>query len=595
MESIIRFFVESTAISGLLYLLYIGLFRGKASYYAQRLMLLLIPCLATVASLLSWEVIALEGRGAERIAYIQSLASLNGAEEMEETEEMNEVEQAAITQDVSGAAAERLAPSFDSAARIALSDYVVILWVVVAVALLAIYLIRLRRIVALRSVAECERFSDYTIYRLAGANMLFSFWRGVYLDSEIESEKLDLVLRHELSHIRKRHYIDKMIVQIYSILLWFNPMVRVIQREISLVQEYEADNAVLESGCDARRYKLYIFEEVTSQTPTFANGLNGSQIKKRFITMKRGYKVSHRVLRTLLTTLTMVAIAASSLIYVNAKSADRTIASISPDEVKSVEVKDGVITVKLKDGSEVVDTAAAQSSVRQKRFPYFSNQNKQSIIIDKERKMVVATMKDSTRYEVPLDEIALDDVKSVGSSNYVLEVIKTDGERLVNYGDGEGWLEKAPQVTATADQYLRADKSRENKEMYVVRESDRTRVFLRAIPSWKWHFYIFERDTELIDADSRKKYIVQGARGDMPLSMVVFLKDLKGECVYFELIFPPLDKGVEVVHFNEICNPATSIGYNASLDGWFFPDIEVTDELPYFAREGYKFESNNNK
>ncbi len=308
--------------------------------------------------------------------------------------------------------------------------------------------------------------------------------------------------------------------------------------------------------------------------------------------MKRGYKVSHRVLRTLLTTLTMVVIAASSLIYVSAKSADRTIASVSPEEVESVEVKDGVITVKLKDGSVLSDKAARKSVVREKKFPYFTPQNKQSIVLDKERKMVVATMKDSTRYEVPLDDIAVEDVKWVGSSNYVIQVNKNDGEILVNYGDGEGWLKKSPQVTATADQYLRADKSRDNEEMYVVRESDRTRVFVRAIPSWNWHFYIFETDTELIDADTRKRYVIQGARGDMPLSMVVFLKGLKGECVYFELIFPPLDEGVEMVHFNETSNPATSVGYNATLDGWYFPNIEVTEELPYFAHEEYQAEVN---
>ncbi len=593
MESIIRFLVESTAISGLLYLLYIGLFRSKASYFAQRLMLLLIPCVATLSSLLSWELIALEGRGAEQVAYIQSLAMF---EELAASDDGVAEEFVAPPLAIEAEVAALAASAYDHSTKpmVKLSPRlcVVLLWVVVAFALLAIYLVRLRRIVSLQSLAECERFSDYTLYRIAGARMLFSFWRGVYLDSEIEEGKLDIVLRHELSHIRKYHYIDKLILQIYSILLWFNPMVWIIQREISLVQEYEADNAVLESGCDAQRYKLYIFEEVTSQTPTFANGLNGSQIKKRFITMKRGYKVSHRALRALLTTLTMVVIAVSSLIYVSAKSAERTIASISPEEVESVEVKDGVITVTLKDGSELSDKAIRKSMVREKKFPYFTPQNKQSIVLDKERKMVVATMKDSTRYEVPLDDIAVEDVKWVGSSNYVIQVNKNDGEILVNYGDGEGWLKKSPQVTATADQYLRADKSRDNEEMYVVRESDRTRVFVRAIPSWNWHFYIFETDTELIDADTRKRYVIQGARGDMPLSMVVFLKGLKGECVYFELIFPPLDEGVEMVHFNETSNPATSVGYNATLDGWYFPNIEVTEELPYFAHEEYQAEVN---
>ncbi|MFR9620142.1 MAG: hypothetical protein SNH63_02845 [Rikenellaceae bacterium] len=58
MERIIVFLVESIAISALLYGLYVVLFRGKASYIGQRIMLLAIPLVATLSALISIDLIA---------------------------------------------------------------------------------------------------------------------------------------------------------------------------------------------------------------------------------------------------------------------------------------------------------------------------------------------------------------------------------------------------------------------------------------------------------------------------------------------------------------------------------------------------------
>ncbi|MFR9602657.1 MAG: hypothetical protein SNG02_02165 [Rikenellaceae bacterium] len=61
MKQIIIFIVESTAISALLYALYIAFFRGKASYVAQRILLLSIPIVTTLSALVSFDIVELRG------------------------------------------------------------------------------------------------------------------------------------------------------------------------------------------------------------------------------------------------------------------------------------------------------------------------------------------------------------------------------------------------------------------------------------------------------------------------------------------------------------------------------------------------------
>lgn len=67
-------------------------------------------------------------------------------------------------------------------------------------------------------------------------NMLF--WNDRSLLDEVES---DMILKHELAHIRHFHSLDIIITSIFRIVFWFNPVIHWIEKELSLVHEYVAD------------------------------------------------------------------------------------------------------------------------------------------------------------------------------------------------------------------------------------------------------------------------------------------------------------------------------------------------------------------
>lgn len=420
--------------------------------------------------------------------------------------------------------------------HLVLDNIALIIWVTVSLILLSLFVRQILKIISLRRVATKEVHSDYSIYRLWSGSLIFSFLKDVYIAQNIEGEKFDFILQHELEHIRKRHYVDKMIAEIYSSIIWFNPIVKVIQRELSLIHEYEADHAVVESGCNIKAYKIFIFEEASTAIPAFVNGINSSQIKNRFITMDKKYKVSHRVLRVCMTIFTLVVIVATSIMYVEAKEPQRTITdNIPPEEIKSIDVnkESGLITIYKKDG-----TVVSYNENEPLKVNYYNP----------------------------------------GNTN----VTKTST------------VKKAPCEDSSREQYYITPRNRNNKPIYVVRYKDHTKVFIKCDIYWNRHFVVFSDEMWLTDKNGGDKYMIHSSASGLPLNKLFWVYNQKGKSVYFELIFPPLDKKIDQVNLVEWSKAATTEGYGnrpSTVDGigWHFENVSVDKKmLPFFTTDEYQ-------
>lgn len=120
----------------------------------------------------------------------------------------------------------------------------------------------------------------------------FSWGKYIVMNSNEEAPCATMIATHELAHIKSRHFIDLLISQLGCILLWYNPASWLMQAELKAVHEYEADERVLQSGCNAREYQLLLVKKAVGQRfPSLANSLNHSKLKKR-ITMMYSKKTS---------------------------------------------------------------------------------------------------------------------------------------------------------------------------------------------------------------------------------------------------------------------------------------------------------------
>ncbi|MCK3686063.1 M56 family metallopeptidase [Maribellus sp. YY47] len=120
----------------------------------------------------------------------------------------------------------------------------------------------------------------------------FSFLNYVFINPHRrEDNDYKEVLAHEMEHIRQGHTFDVLILEVLTVLQWFNPFMWILKKVIRENHEFLADRAVLSSGVNAGRYKQLLLNQVLGLQPEVANHFNSSLIKKR-IKMISGIKSS---------------------------------------------------------------------------------------------------------------------------------------------------------------------------------------------------------------------------------------------------------------------------------------------------------------
>ena len=154
----------------------------------------------------------------------------------------------------------------------------------------------------------------------------FSWFRHVVVSRADMDENRDMILEHELAHVRFGHSWDVLFVDLTLIVWWFNPAMWLLRRELQSLHEYQADDAVLNRGIDAKTYQLLLIKRaVGSRLHSVANCLNHSNLKNR-ITMMCRKQSSRWQSAKLLLVLPMVAISLSAFattVYVETKSDDK--------------------------------------------------------------------------------------------------------------------------------------------------------------------------------------------------------------------------------------------------------------------------------
>ena len=87
-----------------------------------------------------------------------------------------------------------------------------------------------------------------------------SFFSYVFIDPEVvRDESFDHILEHENIHRREWHSIDRILVELFVMINWFNPVAWMFRKSVIQNLEYLADSAVLRKGTDPTQYQLSIF------------------------------------------------------------------------------------------------------------------------------------------------------------------------------------------------------------------------------------------------------------------------------------------------------------------------------------------------
>lgn len=111
----------------------------------------------------------------------------------------------------------------------------------------------------------------------------FSFFKNIYLPKgKYNDEERDLILEHELSHVRFGHSIEKLFLLLNKVFFWWNPVSYKYFTELELIHEYQVDEKICK-GTSKKHYGQFLLSQLnTSSQYTFVNNIS-SHIKNRII------------------------------------------------------------------------------------------------------------------------------------------------------------------------------------------------------------------------------------------------------------------------------------------------------------------------
>ena len=128
--------------------------------------------------------------------------------------------------------------------------------------------------------------NGFVLVRLPQAATPFSWWRYIVLSEEDYAGCGREIITHETAHLRLHHSWDLLAADVAGCLQWFNPAMWLLRRELRAIHEYEADEAVLNSGADARQYQILLIKKAAGgRWYSVANSFNHSKLKNRITMM----------------------------------------------------------------------------------------------------------------------------------------------------------------------------------------------------------------------------------------------------------------------------------------------------------------------
>ena len=169
------------------------------------------------------------------------------------------------------------------------ADIMTYIYIIGAVAIFTMTVVQTVRLT--RQLRQCEHITDNrgnTIVLTDCATSPFCLFHYIVMSRDDYANNRNYILTHEQEHIRLGHCIDLVILQVATIIQWFNPFVWLIGKNLKAIHEFEVDEAVLNKGIDATQYQQFlVIKAVGNRLQPFANNLNKESLKRRIIMMNQ--------------------------------------------------------------------------------------------------------------------------------------------------------------------------------------------------------------------------------------------------------------------------------------------------------------------
>jgi beta-lactamase regulating signal transducer with metallopeptidase domain len=168
--------------------------------------------------------------------------------------------------------------------------YTWLLFIYLSGALVQLFITVVNFIKIYRITHRAKKLS-YEGYQLAVADneqSPFSWGNYIVISKADYQNQPEIIIQHELIHLKKYHSVDLLVAELAIIILWFNPTIWLLKKEMKDIHEFEVDDTLINQGVDAKEYQLLLIRKaVGEKLYSVANTFNQSSLTKRIRMMLR--------------------------------------------------------------------------------------------------------------------------------------------------------------------------------------------------------------------------------------------------------------------------------------------------------------------
>jgi len=268
MNPFFAYLIKSSVSLALLYILFRLAMRNDKTHSLNRFLLLAILLLATVIPFLDFQ-------------FFYEEVPLKQVEVFREF-----VSTPVVTSDF----AVSEIPQVQAESRDSYNLYL-IFYISVILVLLVRLMVSIVRVMQIIGQAEKRKISKIVLAIVKDLIQPFTFFNKIILSEKDFNENKDIVVAHEHAHIKQMHAIDLVVCELFTVVHFFNPFMWLLRRDLKLVHEYQADQAVLNKGIDAKKYQMLVLEKsVGERRFAMANHFTQKPILKRIKMMQKRNK-----------------------------------------------------------------------------------------------------------------------------------------------------------------------------------------------------------------------------------------------------------------------------------------------------------------
>jgi beta-lactamase regulating signal transducer with metallopeptidase domain/outer membrane biosynthesis protein TonB len=171
--------------------------------------------------------------------------------------------------------------------HLTVDDY--LMYIYLAGAFIAFLMLMVKLLVLFRLMRNANRIKQdkHKLVYLPQTNVAFSFFNYLFIGTDAPGA--NTIIRHELVHIRQKHSVDIVFLELLKVVSWFNPFIYLLQNSLKTVHEYIADEQTAAYETDALTYSSFLVNNAygTGGSSITHSFFNYNLLKKRIVMLNQ--------------------------------------------------------------------------------------------------------------------------------------------------------------------------------------------------------------------------------------------------------------------------------------------------------------------